>query len=131
MATVTTKLSIISTDLLSQSLNLSVSKAISATHTTGLARAAVTSTDQATATGQVTLYTASDYVAGSYLYVKNIDTTATDYIYVYTDDSADSTILRLGGGEFAILPLNAGVSFKAYTATSGTVVEFMVFGTEA
>jgi len=29
------------------------------------------------------------------------------------------------------MPLNAGVSFKAFTATSGTVVEFMVFGTEA
>jgi hypothetical protein len=65
------------------------------------------------------------------LYVKNTDTTATDYIYVYADDAADSTILRLKGGEFAFLPMNAGVSLKAYTATSGTIVEFMVFGTEA
>ena len=131
MATVTTKLTITSTDLLSQSLNLSVSKSVTSTHTTGLARAAVTSTAQGTASGQVTLYTASEFVAGSYLYVKNTDTTATDYIYVYADDAADSTILRLGGGEFSIMPLNAGVSFKAFTATSGTVVEFMVFGTEA
>tara|TARA_R100000654_G_scaffold529_4_gene1992 strand:- start:353 stop:748 length:396 start_codon:yes stop_codon:yes gene_type:complete len=131
MATVTTKLSITSTDLLSQSLNLSVNKSVTATHTTGLARAAVTSTAQGTASGQVTLYTASDFVAGSYLYVKNTDATATDYIFVYADDSADSTILRLGGGEFAIMPINAGVGFKAFTATSGTVVEFMIFGTEA
>ena len=131
MATVTTKLTISSSDLTSQALSIAVSKSITATHTSGLARAAVTSTDQSTASGQVTLYTASDFVAGSYLYVKNTDTTATDYIYVYADDSADSTILRLGGGEFSIMPLNAGVSFKAFTATSGTIVEFMVFGTEA
>jgi hypothetical protein len=131
MATVTTKLTITSANLLSQTLNITSTSSATATHTTGLARAAVTSTAQGTATGQVTLYTASDYAAPAYLYVKNTDTTATDYIYVYADDAADSTILRLKGGEFAFLPMNAGVSLKAYTATSGTIVEFMVFGTEA
>tara|TARA_R100000479_G_scaffold151573_1_gene87340 strand:- start:274 stop:669 length:396 start_codon:yes stop_codon:yes gene_type:complete len=131
MATVTTKLTITSANLLSQTLNITSTSSATASHTTGLARAAVTSTAQGTATGQVTLYTASDYAAPAYLYVKNTDTTATDYIYVYADDAADSTILRLKGGEFAFLPMNAGVSLKAYTATSGTIVEFMVFGTEA
>ncbi len=117
--------------MLYQTLKITSTSSATATHTTGLARAAVTSTAQGTATGQVTLYTASDYAAPAYLYVKNTDTTATDYIYVYADDAADSTILRLKGGEFAFLPMNAGVSLKAYTATSGTIVEFMVFGTEA
>jgi hypothetical protein len=131
MATVTTKLTITSANLLSQTLNITSTSSATASHTTGLARAAVTSTAQGTASGQVTLYTASDYAAPAYLYVKNTDTTATDYIYVYADDAADSTILRLKGGEFAFLPMNAGVSLKAYTATSGTIVEFMVFGTEA
>ena len=44
MATVTTKLTMTSTDLLSQTLNIAVTNAITASHTTGLARAPITST---------------------------------------------------------------------------------------
>ena len=95
MATVTTKLSLTSTDLLSQSLNLSVSKAITATATTGLARKAITSTAKGTASGQVSIHTAADFTAP------------------------------------AFLPANNAVDLKAYAVTSGTIVEFMVFGTEA
>lgn len=131
MATVTTKVTVSSPNLLSNTLNISATKSITATHTTGLARTAITSTAQGTSAGQVTLYTASDYAAGAYIYIKNTDTTTTDYIYVYADDSADSTIVRLDGGAFAIFPMNSGVTLKAYAQTSGTIVEFIVFGTEA
>ena len=55
MATVTAKLTITSANLLSQSLNLTATSTATASHTTGLARAAVTSTAQATASGQVTV----------------------------------------------------------------------------
>jgi len=127
MATITTKLTLTSTDLLSQSLNLSLSKAITASHTTGLARAPITSTAIGTTSGQVTLYTADDYAAIAYLYIKNTDTTATDYIYVYT---ASNIWLKLGGGEFAFLPLVADDTLKAYATTTGTIVEWMVFGTD-
>ena len=131
MATVTTKLTISSSDLTSQALSIAVSKSITATHTSGLARAAVTSTAQGTATGQVTLYTASDFVAGSYLYVKNTDTTATDYIYVYDDTSTgDPVILKLAGGDFAFLPLNADKTLRAYATTGGTILEYALFGTD-
>jgi hypothetical protein len=46
MATVTTKLTITSANLLSQTLNITSTSSATATHTTGLARAAVTSTAQ-------------------------------------------------------------------------------------
>jgi len=127
MATVTTKLTMTSTDLLTQNLNLAVTNAISAAHTTGLARAPITSTAIGTASGQVTLYTADDYAAVAYLYIKNTDSTATDYIYVYT---GSNIWLKLGGGEFAFLPMVADDTLKAYAATSGTIVEWMVFGTD-
>tara|TARA_R110002020_G_C16181675_1_gene764873 strand:+ start:858 stop:1244 length:387 start_codon:yes stop_codon:yes gene_type:complete len=127
MATITTKLTLTSTDLLSQSLNLSLSKAITASHTTGLARAPITSTAIGTTSGQVTLYTADDYAAIAYLYIKNTDTTATDYIYVYT---GSNIWLKLGGGEFAFLPMVADDTLKAYATTTGTIVEWMVFGTD-
>ena len=127
MATITPKLTLTSTDLLSQNLNLSVSTSITASHTTGLARAPITSTAIGTTSGQVTLYTADDYAAIAYLYIKNTDSTATDYIYVYT---GSNIWLKLGGGEFAFLPMVADDTLKAYATTTGTIVEWMVFGTD-
>jgi len=132
MATVTPKLTITSTDLLSQNLNLSVSTSITASSTTGLARNAITSTAKGTASGQVTLHTAADFTAPAYLYVKNTDSTASDHIIVYdATTSGNPILLLLQGGEFAFMPLNSSIDLKAYAVTSGTVVEFMVFGTEA
>jgi len=127
MATVTPKLTLTSTDLLSQNLNLSVSTSITASHTSGLARAPITSTAIGTTSGQVTLYTADDFAAIAYLYVKNTDSTATNYIYVYT---AANNWLKIAGGEFAFLPLIADDTLKAYATTSGSIVEWMVFGTD-
>ena len=127
MATVTAKLTLTSADLLSQNLNLSLSKSISASHTTGLARAPITSTAIGTTSGQVTVYTADDYAATAYIYIKNTATTATDYIYVYT---GSNIWLKLRGGEFAFLPSVADDTLKAYAATTGTIVEWMVFGTD-
>ena len=127
MATVTSKLTLSSTDLLSQTLNLSLTNAITVSHTTGLARAPITSTAIGTTSGQVTLYTADDFAAIAYMYVKNTDTTSTNYIYVYT---GSNIWLKIAGGEFAFLPMVADDTLKAYAATSGTVVEWMVFGTD-
>ena len=132
MATVTQKLTITSTDLLSQVLSLSVAKSVSASNTTGLARATITSTAKGTSSGQVTLYTSGEYTSPNYLFIKNTDTTETDYISVNADTSSDDPdLLYIPGGGFAILPLTSGITLKAYATTSCTVVEFMTFGTEA
>ena len=132
MATVTPKLTLTSTDLLSQNLNLNVSTSITASATTGLARNSITSTAKGTASGQVTLHTAADFTAPAYLYVKNTDSTASDHIIVYdATTSGNPILLKLQGGEFAFMPLNNSIDLKAYAVTSGTIVEFMVFGTEA
>ena len=131
MATVTSKLVITSADLVSNPISLTLNTSITASHTSGLARAPITSIAKATASGQVVLYTALDFAATAYLYIKNTDLTLTDYIYVYADTAADDPILlKLGGGHFAYLPLSADTTLKAYAATSGTIVEYMVFGTD-
>ncbi len=132
MATVTSKLTLSSTDLLSQTLNLSVTNSITASGTTGLARNAITSIAKGTSSGQVTLHTAADFTAPAYLYVKNTDITSSDHVIVYdATTSGNPILLKLQGGEFAFMPLNNSIDLKAYAVTSGTVVEFMVFGTEA
>tara|TARA_R100000734_G_C3314082_1_gene105587 strand:+ start:1021 stop:1419 length:399 start_codon:yes stop_codon:yes gene_type:complete len=132
MATVTQKLTLTSSDLLSQTLNISVSKSVTASHTTGLARKAITSTAKGTASGQVTLATSGEYTSPNYLFIKNTDTTETDYVSVYADTSSDDPdILYIPGGGFAIIPLTSALTLKAYATTTGTIVEFMIFGTEA
>ena len=129
MATLKPTLTLESTDLLTAELSLSTDTSVTASHTTGLARAPITSTAVGTASGQVTLYTGDDYAAIAYLYIKNTDTTATDYIYVYKDGGTDNW-LQLAGGDFAFLPLIADDTLKAWATTSGTVVEWMVVGTD-
>jgi len=130
MATVTAQISLTSTDLLSDSLSISVSTDVTAANTSGLARRPVTAT--AVGSGATTLFEASDFSAPAYLYVKNTDTTASDFIYVYDDTtSGDPVVLKLAGGDWAFMPLNAGLTLKAYATTNPTLVEFMVIGTDA
>jgi hypothetical protein len=133
MATVSATISLSSAagDLITNALTLSDSNAITAGETTGLARMKITSTAKGTASGQVTIYTADDFAAIAYVYIKNTDATATDYIYVYDDTtSGDPTILKLAGGDWAFLPTIADKTLKAYATTSGTIIESMVFGTD-
>ena len=115
MATLTPTLTLVSSDLVTDDLNLSTNTSVTANHTTGLARRPITSTAVGTASGQVTLYTGDDFAATAYLYVKNTDATATDYIYVYKDGGTDN-LLKLAGGDWAFMPLIAD--------------EFMVIGTD-
>ena len=129
MATVTTKLTVSSSDLTSQILSLSLSKAISASHTTGLARTKVGQT--AVHADAALIYTADDYAAPCYIYIKNTDATTTDYLYVYDDTSTgDPVELKLSGGEWAWMPTNADKTLRVYAATTGTVVEYGIFGTD-
>jgi len=129
MATTSASLQLTSADLISDAIGFTTTASITAAHTTGIARAPITSTAVGTASGQVTLYTGDDYAAIAYLYIKNTDVTATDYVYVYKDGGTDN-LLKLAGGDFAFLPLIADDTLKAWATTSGTVVEWMVVGTD-
>ena len=129
MATVTPTITLASTDLLSDAMSFSTNTSVSCLNTTGLARAPITSTAVGTAFGQVTLYTGDDYAAIAYLYIKNTDATSTDYVYVYKDGGTDN-LLKLAGGDWAFLPLIADDTLKTWATTSGTVIEWMVFGTD-
>tara|TARA_R100000234_G_scaffold26234_1_gene15164 strand:- start:2196 stop:2594 length:399 start_codon:yes stop_codon:yes gene_type:complete len=131
MATTTATISLISAagDLLTDALTLSDATSITASHTTGLARKKVTATAvHATAT---VLYTADDFAASPYLYIKNTAASATEYIWVYEDEGSDRVILKMGGGDWAFMPLKGDTTMKAYAPSSNDpVVEFMVIGTD-
>ena len=137
MATTTATLTLNSTDLLTDELSLSTTATLTQTgtatgieHTTGLSRKKVTSTAKATASGQVTLYTADDFAAIPYLYIKNTATTAGHKIYVYDDSSTNDPIqFQLDAGDWGFIPMHGDKTYKAYSpGGNDPVVEFMVMG---
>tara|TARA_R100001082_G_C4279036_1_gene123081 strand:- start:51 stop:470 length:420 start_codon:yes stop_codon:yes gene_type:complete len=136
MATTTATITISSTDLLTDELALSttctLTKTTTATgieDTTGLNRKKITSTAKGTASGQVTLYTADDFAAIPYLYIKNLATTAGHRIYVYDDTSTgDPLQFQLDAGDWGFIPMHGDKTYKAYASNSPTSIEFMVMG---
>ena len=137
MATTTATVTINSTDLLTDELSLSSTATLTKTttstgieHTTGLSRKKVTSTAKGTASGQVTLYTADDFAAIPYLYIKNTATTAGHKIYVYDDTtSGDPIQFQLDAGDWAFIPMHGDKTYKAYSpGGNDPTVEFMVIG---
>jgi len=75
----------------------------------------------------------SEFASPAYVYIKN----TADYhasngrIFVYYDNYGAEEIMEIRGGSFAFIPLNTQNNLRAYTSTSGTIVEYMVFGTNA
>ena len=136
MATTTALITINSSDLLSDELAITSTATLTQTttatgieHTTGLARKTITSTAKGTASGQVTLYTADDFAAIPYLFVKNTDTTAGNRIFIYDDTtSGDPLQFQLDAGDWGFIPMHGDKTYKAYATTNPTKVEFMVLG---
>ena len=134
MATVTAAITLSSAagDLTTDALSLSDRKAVTITDmaTTGLARSKVSATSvHATA---VVLYTADDYAAGPYLYIKNTAASASEYIWIYDDTtSGDPVILKMAGGDWAFMPIKGDKTLKAYAPSGNNpYIEYMVFGTD-
>ena len=136
MATTTATLTINSTDLLTDELSLSTTCTLTQTgtntgveDTTGLNRKKITSTAKGTASGQITLYTADDFAAIPYLYIKNLDTTAGNKIFVYDDTSTgDPLQFQLDANDWAFIPMHGDKTYKAYAQNNPTSIEFMVIG---
>jgi len=136
MATTTATLTLNSSDLLTDELSLSVTTTLTQTttstgieDTTGLTRKKITSTAKGTASGQITLYTADDFAAIGYLYIKNLETTVGNRIYIYDDTSSGDPIqFQLDAGDFAFIPMHGDKTYKAYAQTNPSSIEFMVMG---
>tara|TARA_R100000781_G_scaffold77689_1_gene48067 strand:+ start:401 stop:820 length:420 start_codon:yes stop_codon:yes gene_type:complete len=136
MATTTATITIASTDLLTDELSLATTCTLTKTttstgveDTTGLNRKKITSTAKGTASGQITLYTADDFAAIPYLYIKNLATTAGHRIYVYDDTtSGDPLQFQLDAGDWGFIPMHGDKTYKAYASNNPTSIEFMVIG---
>ena len=132
MATTIAQLTLTSSDLLSDTLELTTLASIVAPHTGGLSRSAVTSTAIGTPTGQVTVDTANTFASPNFIYVKNTADfhASNNVVYGYFNGQSGHS-LQLHGGQFAYIPASGDFTLKFYTSTSGTIIEHMVIGTNA
>tara|TARA_R100001510_G_scaffold55838_1_gene60360 strand:- start:551 stop:952 length:402 start_codon:yes stop_codon:yes gene_type:complete len=131
MATTTATITLASTDLLSDELNLTSSATLTAadtstgiTNTSGLSRKTVTG-----AHGQYVLFDGSDYTADKAhkLYLKNISTTAAEF-FLITVNSED--IGRLYAGDWALIPWSAhdnDCDIKIDPSANDMTLEYMLF----
>ena len=118
MATLTPTLTLASTDMNGDVLNLSTSDSLSIL-------GQVTSKQVVATTTGVVFATAANYTK-SYVYLKNLSTTATEIITIEKADSGDE-YLTLGAGEFAFFPWASAVDLALDTAAGSPVLEVRIF----
>ena len=75
------------------------------------------------------VYKASDKLS-AYLYVKNLDAEKENYVYVY-NDANDDLALKVGGGEFAFMPIPNDQDFKVYGTKVDQLIEYGVLGLDS
>lgn len=125
MGTLTTKLTMSSTNLTSDALNLSLSKVLTVAGDTRLFKV-VTSTTKSN------LLLAASY-SKSYVYLKNMDASIVISIGMDTaaddsiDDDATDIFMTLGGGEFAFFPWAATYNLHVDAASGTPTLEVGVF----
>ena len=80
-----------------------------------------------------TIVDKNEFSAPAFVYVKNTSAyhATNNRVFLYYDNHGAEDIMEIRGGAFAFIPLSPNNNLKAYTSTSGTVVESMVFGTNA
>lgn len=80
----------------------------------------------------ITVYKASDKMENAYVYIRNLTQEKEKYVYVYAVTAADNPeIMKLGGGEFALLPVQNDQTLKAYGTDVDQMVEYAVFGLDS
>lgn len=125
MATLTPTLTLVSTDALTDSLNLSVTDSLS------ILGQSKRLTHVCSAT-KANLLLAADYTK-SYVYLKNNDTSIIIHIGMDTqaddsiDDDATDLFMQLGPGEFAFFPWSATYNLHVDAASGTPTLEIMIF----
>ena len=123
MATLTPTLTLTSTDLVDgESFNLSVTDSLD------VVGQAFSFQTVATTTGVV--FAAAANYTKSYVYLKNLSTTANEIITIEKADSGDE-YFTLGAREFALFPCAAAVDLAVDAATGSPVLEVRIFQAEA
>tara|TARA_R110002074_G_scaffold218751_5_gene389249 strand:+ start:224 stop:631 length:408 start_codon:yes stop_codon:yes gene_type:complete len=126
MGNIRVGLSLNSTDLLSSPLNISVATSL-LVDSGSLIRAKVKGT--AADTNDLAIYIVNQCSDRAYLYIKNLATTLEDYIYIHNDTDT-GLVAKVGGGEFAFIPVAVDKKYEVYATKIDTLIEYGVFGND-
>lgn len=127
MATVRASLSLNSADVLTSALALTTVANLNC-DSGALIRAKVKATDHDNTA--LRIYAANQCNERAYLYVKNLDVELEQYVYVYNDTDSDGLVAKIGGGEFAFIPVAVDKAYVVYATKVDTMVEYGVFGND-
>ena len=128
MANLRVSLNISSNDVLSSALSLVAEKVMSV-DSGSLIKAKVKGT--AADSNDMIVYLANDKSERAYLYIKNLASELESYVYLRNETESDSALAsKLGGGEFAFIPLSPDKTYAVYATTVDTLVEYGVFGND-
>lgn len=127
MATVRASLSLNSADVLTSALALTTVANLNC-DSGALIRAKVKATDHDNTA--LRIYAANQCNERAYVYLKNLDTELEQYVYIYNDSEADALVAKIGGGEFAFVPVAVDKAYVVYATKVDTMVEYAVFGND-
>lgn len=127
MATVRASLSLNSADVLTSALALTTVANLTC-DSGALIRAKVKGTTHDA--NALRIYAANQCNERAYLYVKNLDVELEQYVYVYNDTDDDKLVAKIGGGEFAFIPVAVDKAYAVYATKVDTMVEYGVFGND-
>ena len=119
-------LSLNSTDLLSSALNISVATSL-IVDSGSLIRAKVLGTVEDT--NDLAIYIVNQCSDRAYLYIKNLDSQLENYVYIHNDTDT-GLVAKVGGGEFAFIPVAVDKKYEVYGTKVDTLIEYGVFGND-
>lgn len=126
MASISASLSLTSPDVLTSPLAIAVDTVLSA-DSGGLIRATVRGTEPDV--DDLVIYKADDKETQAFMYIRNMSTNATDYLHVRNETESDSALFaKIGGGQFAFVPVQADQTFAVHASVANTPIEYGIFG---
>ena len=126
MATVRASMTLNSTDVLSSQLGVSVASSLTV-DSGSLIRAKVKGT--AADTNDLAIYIVDQCTERAYLYVRNLEPELENYIYIHNDTDT-GLVSKIGGGEFAFIPVAVDKKYEVYGTKSNSMIEYGVFGND-
>ena len=126
MATIKASLTLNSPAVLTSPLSLTVNTNLTV-DSGSLIRAKVKGT--AADTNDLAIYIANQCSERAYVYIKNLETELENYIYIHNDTDT-GLVAKIGGGEFAFIPVSPDKKYEGYATRVDTMIEYGVFGND-
>jgi hypothetical protein len=80
-------------------------------------------------TNDLAIYIANQCSERAYVYIKNLETELENYIYIHNDTDT-GLVAKIGGGEFAFIPVSPDKKYEVYGTRVDQMVEYGVFGND-